>query len=127
MIAKTTYQRRLAEVLEAKVPGNPELRHAILRYRVDHTDPEVKGFIDLGAENAAERDALISFEKADNVRPRRGGDGKLTLGMQDRRRKAKKRNYVFVLDGSDNAFYDDVVALAEDLKVVKLAGSADGK
>lgn len=43
LIAKTTYQRRLAEVLEAKVPGHPELRHAILRYRVDHTDPEIKG------------------------------------------------------------------------------------
>jgi CRISPR/Cas system type I-B associated protein Csh2 (Cas7 group RAMP superfamily) len=59
-------------------------------------------------------------------RPRRGGGGKLTLGMQDRRRKAKKRNYVFVLEGTDNAFYDDVVALAEDFQVVKL-GSAAGK
>lgn len=39
--------------------------------------------------------------------------------------QAKKRNYVFLLDGADNNFYDDVVALAEDFNVVKLGSVAD--
>lgn len=65
-----------------------------MRLSFIHVD-NIVGFIDLGAANETEREDLISFDKSSNVRPRRGGDGKLTLGMQDRRRKV--RTYTFII------------------------------
>jgi hypothetical protein len=141
------WDNRLVELLVESYEGQT---YAIIRYRDNDRTPEIKGFIDLGAdpEYMAESAWAAGLEELvpakGNVSPQMcvvnkdvpleqkghikapATEGTLTLIMTDRRRGKKSRAFIFKIPGSRTgvAFYKLVMEYAKDWKVKKLSAKA---
>jgi hypothetical protein len=102
--------------------------------QVNEQSKEIKGFIDLGADDAEERATLISQTGNEpptpstivNTSPKKPGqrkigkEGTLILNMTDRKRKGKTRPWEFKIPPAGTNFYQAVMDLANDFDVKKL-------
>jgi hypothetical protein len=87
---------------------------------------EIRGFIDLGADDAEEIASLIpktgnkapTPKKSDHSNGAKGGT--LCLNMMDRKRKGKLRTWEFKIPPEGVDFYQAVMDLANDFNVKKL-------